>query len=411
MKHFSVLIIVACSFISVLQAQTILHTESFETDGEGTRYTSNTFVDCTNSDFFFRTNTNPVTPPACAALFGTALTNLQGSFFWASEDIRSSTPTPGSRPPGSITTQAINVSNFNNLTVSLYLATSNNNNVRWESADSLNIQASFNGVNYFTVGRFMGKGTPVVGARLGIDGNLNGSYDVGVDPATDCDVANFTRYTFSIPGTGTNLYIRLDFDQQGGTEELAIDHIQVSGVSTLPVKLVSFTAVKNNSGEVKLNWQITDAADASSFDVERSSDGNHFIPIGAVPADSRVQYMYSDLPAAGMVYYRLRMADRDGRYTYSQVLKMTDAVAVDLLQVFPNPAMANLQVSQTANRLTAGQYIIYDATGRQVKQWPVLLRQGNNSHSVDISSIPPGNYTLIWQEDGRRKLSRLFIKQ
>ena len=76
----------------ILRAQTILYTEGFETNGEGTRYNSNSYTDCTNSDYFFRTNTNPVTPPACGATFGSTLTNLQGSFFWATAPRRPSSP-------------------------------------------------------------------------------------------------------------------------------------------------------------------------------------------------------------------------------------------------------------------------------------------------------------------------------
>lgn len=228
MKLFRLYIIASILLTGTLRAQVTLHTEGFETDGEGTRYTSNTYVDCPNSDYFFRTNTNPVTPPSCATFFGTTLSNLQGSFFWASEDIRSNTPMPLSRPPGSITTQNISISGYNTLTVSLFLATSNNNNIRWETADSINIKASIDGGAFRTVGRFMGDNA--FGGRLRIDSNLDGIID-GSDVATLCDVANFTQYSFPISGAGNTLQIQLDFDQVGGTEELAIDQITVTGIS------------------------------------------------------------------------------------------------------------------------------------------------------------------------------------
>lgn len=218
-------------FAVVGKGQVTLLSESFETDGEGSRYTTNTYVDCTNSDYFVRTNTNPVAPPSCGVLFGSTLTNLQGTFFWASEDIRSNTPMPLSKPPGSIVFNPININGYNNLEVSLYLATSNNNNMRWEETDSINIQVSLNaGATYSTVGRFMGKGTAVVGARLGIDSNLDHVFNAS-DVQTDCDVVNFTKYTFTIPFAGSNMILKLDFDQVGGTEELAIDLIEVKGIA------------------------------------------------------------------------------------------------------------------------------------------------------------------------------------
>jgi hypothetical protein len=60
---------------------------------------------------FLRTNTNPALPPGtCASGHGTALTNLQGTYY-GGEDIRSSTPVPNANPPGDITTSSINVTN------------------------------------------------------------------------------------------------------------------------------------------------------------------------------------------------------------------------------------------------------------------------------------------------------------
>lgn len=230
-KIASFLLSFLCSYFFA-QAQTTLHSESFETDGEGVRYTSNTYSFCpTDPDYFLRTNSNPALPSGCSAGHGTALTNLQGTFYWASEDIRSNQlPAPGARPPGDITTSSINITNYNTLKVSLYLATSSNNGTRWESDDSINIKASFDGVNYITVGRFMGNA--VGGGRLTIDENLNGIIDGS--EVTYCDRSDFTKYIFSIPGTGTSLRIKLDFDQFGGTEELGIDLIEVTGNFVAP---------------------------------------------------------------------------------------------------------------------------------------------------------------------------------
>ncbi len=58
-RNFLVLpLFVLFLFFSVnIHAQVVFFTEGFETDGEGIRYTSNTYTDCSLSDFFFRTNT------------------------------------------------------------------------------------------------------------------------------------------------------------------------------------------------------------------------------------------------------------------------------------------------------------------------------------------------------------------
>ncbi len=127
MKLTSILFFIIV-FVPFAESQVILLSESFETDGEGTRYTSNTFNFCAgspggNPDYFLRTNTNPALPPGtCAIGFGSSITNVQGSFYWASEDIRSNSPIPNANPPGDITFFPLNITGYNNLMVSLYLA-------------------------------------------------------------------------------------------------------------------------------------------------------------------------------------------------------------------------------------------------------------------------------------------------
>jgi hypothetical protein len=228
---FLILLLVAIDFHS--KAQTTLLQESFETDGEGTRYTSNTYEYCTSftqPDYFLRTNTNPVSISGCTVGFGGSLSNLQGSYFWAGEDIQSNYPSaPPNRAAGDITFNSFSISGYSSLQVSLYLATASNNNARWESADSINIKISIGGGSFFTVGRFMGDNA--FGGNLRIDSNLDGVID-GSDPSTICDTDVFTKYTFNIPNTGSSLQLKIDFDQFGGTEESAIDLIEIVGTYT-----------------------------------------------------------------------------------------------------------------------------------------------------------------------------------
>ncbi|MFN8396084.1 MAG: hypothetical protein U0176_15720 [Bacteroidia bacterium] len=346
LSRYSALGLGLCILHCGLQAQTVLFTEGFETDGEAVRYTSNTFIDCTQSDFFIRTNTNPVQPSGCgSALFLNSFTNLQGSFFWASEDIRTSSPILNSRPPGAITTQSFNITGYTSLNVSLFLACSGNNGLRWESTDSLNIKASINGGAFRTVGRFMGKGDAVVGGHLGIDGNLNGVYDIGIDPAADVDNVNFTQYSFNIPGTGTTMRLQFDYDEAGGSEEMAIDQIRVTGNILVPVRWAGFTG-RSVAGDVVLDWGTWEETNVSTFEVERWNDESGYSPIGTVsPKGSGSSYEFVDQqPNEGSNLYRIRQVDLDGSYTYSEVVAVEFSPSERIL-LHPNPCNGNCTVN------------------------------------------------------------------
>jgi hypothetical protein len=413
MENFNAFLRGLASFICIsvcltcaLPAQTLLYSEGFETDGEGSRYTSNTYIDCGNSDFFTRTNTNPVQPTGCGApLFTLSLTNVQGSFFWASEDIRTSTPTPGSRPPGEITTQSFNITSYGSLTVSLYVACSNNGS-RWEGADSINIQASINGGPFRTFGRFLGKGAPAVGANLGIDGNLNGVYDAGVDPAANVDAPNFTQYTFNIAGTGTSMRIRIDCDQIGGTEELAMDQIEVRGVVIVPVKWASFTAEQADE-TVILNWATMEEVGVREYQVERFDHVAGYQSIGRVEANGTAgSYDFVDAhPQPGVNVYRIRQVDEDDAFSYSEAVEVT-VVPTFHPVLYPNPMRDGARLAMAAP--ASGILNLLNPTGRLVRSQPF---EEVTELEINRGGLPAGVYYLRLElRNGKGYTHKLVIQ-
>jgi hypothetical protein len=411
--------LLTCFLILLIQtgrSQVVLFTEGFETNGEGTRYTSNTFSFCSgtpgnNPDYFLRTNTNPVLPTGCTIGFTDALTNLQGSFFWASEDIRSSSPVPNANPPGQITTQSISIAGYSTLNVSLFLATSSNNNVRWENTDSINIQASINGGPFNTIGRFMGDNP--AGGRLRIDGNLDGAI-TAADPATTCDQLNFAQYSFAIPGSGTTLRIRLDFDQIGGTEELAIDQLRITGFSVLPVKLEYFNAAFTENNTALINWKIANGSDPSFFEVEKSSDGNTFYLLSKVNAGNSDRYSITDQNTyAGSCYYRLKMTDNHGLITCSVVVALYKTNAGFFIKgIMPNPVTGNASLLITSPQKSKAIINVWNTAGMQLLKMPVTILKGQTVQAVETEGLPAGFYIVkITDQYGLLQATARMLKQ
>lgn len=390
-----------------LKGQTLLSSEGFETNGEGTRYTSNTYTDCASEqDVFFRTNTNPVTPPSCAAIFGTTLTNVQGSFFWACEDIRTSTPTPLSRPPGSIVSNSINITSYGSLTMRLHVATSANNNARWESADSINLKASINGGPFRTIGRIMGKGAPLVGGNLGIDSDLDGAI-TGADPIANLDVANFTQYTFNIPGTGSTLRWSLDFDQAGGSEELAIDQIEIRGTVIVPVKWASFSGHPIDE-KVKLDWATTEEVNVREFEIERlAGDGSYALigTIGAAGIPSSYGFVDPN-PAAGVNIYRIKQIDADNAFSYSESIEVTVNPTFQTV-LYPNPMHDGCRLAIEGEPAT-GMLHVLDNAGRKLRS---LAFEDANEIVIAREGLSQGIYHLrIDLATGRSFTKKMLVR-
>lgn len=107
-------------------------------------------------------------------------------------------------------------------------------------------------------------------------------------------------------------------------------------IDIVPVSLLSFTAVLNNS-EVLLNWKTTAEYNNRYFDVERSFDGIHFTAIGRVQGNgtTSIPHNYSlidNKPENGINYYRLKQVDYDGHVVYSFIIlikiSITEVVSI-----------------------------------------------------------------------------------
>ncbi|WP_431214661.1 beta strand repeat-containing protein [Puia sp. P3] len=134
------------------------------------------------------------------------------------------------------------------------------------------------------------------------------------------------------------------------------------GMTTLPVTLLSFTGVAR-SGRVVLNWTIGELT-ASYFSVERSVDGVNFVEIGRVAAAGS-GYTYTDGGAfVGKDYYRLRLADQSGSFSYSGVVVVEFGGNVDFV-LFPNPSDGRA-ITVRVGGAVAWSIDVFDDQGRRV---------------------------------------------
>jgi uncharacterized delta-60 repeat protein len=179
----------------------------------------------------------------------------------------------------------------------------------------------------------------------------------------------------------------------------------------LPVSLLNFSAALQNKS-VLLQWKIATAKNLTGFVIERSGDGNRFLPINIlkVTGVSTVTRDYSILdkePLQGINFYRLKMVDADDKFTYSSIVavKITSDIK---LHIFPNPATKILFVETDGNNENATVQIV-DAGGRKLKEMKVFLN-GETSFSVDVSNLPKGVYNLIVHKREKTEVER-FIKR
>lgn len=162
-------------------------------------------------------------------------------------------------------------------------------------------------------------------------------------------------------------------------------------VSTLPLQLLSFTG----NGGTRCNtfqWQTENEINTREFAIEKSADGVAFSSIGvkAAAGSGNNLYTYNDCSVApGKQFYRLKMLDNDGRFSYSPVIKIENNQSL-LLSISPNPAKDVLVISSGDASLLNTRVRIMSADGKLMMQ-PFISQL---PYSFNIKTLPPGVYFL-----------------
>lgn len=182
-------------------------------------------------------------------------------------------------------------------------------------------------------------------------------------------------------------------------------YIEAVYSSTLPVYLTSFSCISNEHSNI-LQWQTSNEVNTQAFDMERSTDGIHFSAIGSVTAASSNGtnlYSYTDHSMLHQEYfYRLKMIDQDGSFTYSKIIK-TGTGSTGKLTVFPNPVTNYASISG----MNATGYVeITTMQGASLRRISIT----GNTQIVDLTNYPAGMYILKYVTNNNT-LYQKMIKQ
>lgn len=167
-------------------------------------------------------------------------------------------------------------------------------------------------------------------------------------------------------------------------------------LAVLPVSLTNFQGnLVDNI--VKLAWSTSREFNSSHFVVEKSFDGSSYTGIAQVKSGaSNGQYSFTDnTPLNKINYYRLKIVDLDGNFTYSKVVIIRNDGSSVVLKLMPNPVTSYLNVSFKLDRPEAVKISVYDQVGRLAKRYNVSGNTGLNAITLtDLGNLPAGNYAV-----------------
>ncbi|WP_166437026.1 T9SS type A sorting domain-containing protein [Niastella caeni] len=186
--------------------------------------------------------------------------------------------------------------------------------------------------------------------------------------------------------------------------------------SPLPVVLSSFTARKS-SNQVLLNWNTDMEKDVSHFVVEKSLNGKDFTDAGIVftEGNSNVRKEYNfkdDLKSitSGLVYYRLKIVDIDGRYKQSavRIIRVSEENTARSITVYPNPAVSDVRITLSSTwQDNPVNMQVFNANGQCVLQ-RTNTRPGQ-TETINVSNLTAGMY-IVKVSNGVEATTQRFIK-
>jgi len=255
--------------------------------------------------------------------------------------------------------------------------------------------------------------TPGTLSSCGSDGVELALYAVSSCPAGQAFPVPVAHRTFTGDGaiaafsglTGSTDYLMI---ADGLENTKATFNASFSFAIPLPVTLLGFTGQIQGRQHL-LEWAFVPNQQPAVCVLERSKDGKAF---SALYDDKKMmsEGAYTDVqPFAGTNYYRLRMTDKDGSISYSNIAVL-EQKGLEELWLSPVPARNEAVLHLTSVTNTTVHCTLYHINGMKTAAWQWQGHQGENTFTMDITTLAPGYY-LLQVDAGKMPVYLKLVKQ
>ncbi|MEM9837073.1 MAG: T9SS type A sorting domain-containing protein [Bacteroidota bacterium] len=198
----------------------------------------------------------------------------------------------------------------------------------------------------------------------------------------------------------------LDFNFPNGESRVFFNAV-------LPVRWDAFH-IERQAERARLQWTTSYEENNAGFQIEHSTNGQTFMPIGEVAAGrtpTRPQhYEFTHQPTVkGQHFYRIKQMDYDGVFSYSPTQQISWSDRPFSARVFPNPIRTSqVQLSLTSASQLPVQLRLIDLAGRTQWEQTSYLTSGQANLLLAFPALPNGLYTLQIKQGERYEQVRLL---
>lgn len=216
------------------------------------------------------------------------------------------------------------------------------------------------------------------------------------------------------PGVYLSSYTGVSLSPTGNTlnSQNSFSSFRLHGPGTsggaLPVTLVSLAATPIENTFIRVNWVTASEINNKGFEVQRSTDGVNFAPIGFTDAygdgnASHIQnYAFDDrnVVANQVYYYRLRQVDKDETSHITRIVSASlngvNPSTITIGNFFPNPATNSSSLIVTSLKETEIRIQLFNNLSQIVTDEKIWIKPGMNTITLPLNTITEGVYQGIF---------------
>lgn len=177
-------------------------------------------------------------------------------------------------------------------------------------------------------------------------------------------------------------------------------------------QLLELVAYKNKRA-VDLQWLTNTGYKNTSFEIEKSTDGQHFTSLlkvaNTIKEVRTITYKETDEnPKIGMNYYRLKQFYTDGSFDYTPIQPVNFDWDVNAISLFPNPAKDILNINLGQKIAKKVSVHIMDALGKLYVERN-FEKLEDNVLQIPIQELNNGLYHISIKMDNQPILTKKLI--
>jgi hypothetical protein len=161
--------------------------------------------------------------------------------------------------------------------------------------------------------------------------------------------------------------------------------------SPLPIELISFDAINNNSSVI-LNWETATEINNDFFEIQHSINNNDWEEIGRIEGNGTTNKLHSysfthQSPVKGVNYYRLKQTDFDGKFSFSQIRSVNIGPDKNI-EIYPNPSNGLIHITNIQND---SKIELIDLNSRLIN---IDIQYNDGEAVINIKDLPKSIYFI-----------------